>query len=130
MSREKYNTEQSALVLEAIRGFDGNFEIKQIEEVLKDRVGAATIYRQIKKLSDEGKVKKQLIGETNYYCYIGDCDNEKHFNLLCRSCGKMQHTDCDCLENFRKEIAKDHGFEIDNDHLIISGYCKECKNEQ
>ena len=126
MSRETYNTEQAALVLEAVKEFDGYFEIKQLEEKLKDRVGPATVYRQIKKLCNEGKVKKQLIDESYNYCYLGDCDNEKHFNLSCKKCGKIQHIDCDCLEEFCSDILKNHKFQIDNKNLIINGICEEC----
>ena len=127
MSRGRYNTEQLSQILDVIKSFQGNFEIKQVEEKLINRVGPATIYRQIRKLIEEGKIKKQLIDGVNYYCYVGECENENHFNLLCKSCGKIQHAECNCLDKFCKEIAKEHGFEIDNDHLIIKGYCKECK---
>lgn len=128
MSREKYNTEQSQIVLEGIKDFDGDFTIKQLEEKLQDRVGAATVYRQVKNLITEGKVKKQLINGEAHYIYI-ECEHDGHFNLLCKKCSKITHVECGCLKEFRNKILKDHNFEIDSKQLIISGYCEDCKNE-
>ena len=130
MSRDKYNTEQATLILNAVKAQGGNFDIKQIEESLKDQVGPATVYRQIKKLCQEGKVKKQLINGIKFYCYVGDCEHEKHFNLLCKNCGKLQHVDCDCLDKFCDKISKNHDFEVDSNQIIITGICKECKDDQ
>lgn len=128
MSREKYNTEQSQIVLERIKDFEGDFTIKQLEEKLKDHVGAATVYRQVKALIAEGKVKKQLVDGEAHYCFI-ECEHDGHFNLLCKRCNKITHVECCCLEEFSNKILKDHNFEIDSKQLIISGYCKDCQNE-
>ena len=128
MSRVRYNTEQLQIILEAIKTFDGNFTIKQLEEKLGERVGPATIYRQVKKLIAEGRIKKQLIDDETHYCYI-QCENDDHFNLLCKKCGKIQHVECGCLADFSVKISKEHNFLIDS-KLIISGLCEECANEQ
>ena len=129
MSRESYNTEQASLVLSTIKAYEGNFTIKDLEEELEQKVGPATIYRQIKKLCDEGKVKKQLIEGNNYYCYVGDCSEKNHFNLLCKDCGRITHVDCECLKSFCEQIKREHNFEIDNNKLIITGYCDECQEK-
>lgn len=128
MSRERYNTEQLQIILEAIKTFEGNFTIKQLEEKLGERVGPATIYRQVKKLIAEGRIKKQLIDDETHYCYI-QCEHDDHFNLLCKKCGKIQHVECGCLADFSAKISKEHNFLIDS-KLIISGLCEECANEQ
>jgi len=130
MSRERYTTKQSKIVLDAIRKKKSNFSIAELEEELKDQAGSATIYRQIKKLIEDGEVKKQDANDESSYYYVGSCKNDEHFYLLCEECGKLKHEDCECLTDFYQKILGEHNFEINHKNLIIPGKCQKCKEKE
>ena len=121
-----YNTKQKDLILSVIKKEKHEFTIKDIYSKL-DGIGLTTIYRLVDKLV-ENKVLNKSISKDNitYYQYLEKCDCENHFYLKCDNCGDMIHIDCDCIEDLKNHIHKEHKFNLSNEHIIINGLCKKC----
>ncbi len=122
-----YNTKQKDKILEIIKNQKHEFLIKDIYEDLNEEVGLTTIYRFVDKLVDEGLMSKR-IGDNNltYYQYLEKCSHKNHFYLRCDVCGRLEHVDCDCIEDLEKHIFNNHKFSMSMENIIINGICKNC----
>ena len=128
--REIYKTKQKEKILEEIQSLKKEFTVMDLYENLNHTIGLTTIYRLIDKLVEEGKVQK-LPGKGNntYYQYLEECELENHFYLKCSKCGEMIHVDCDCVNDLSHHVKKEHGFELSKNHILMSGLCKKCWEE-
>ena len=123
-----YNTKQKDLILDIIKRFNSEFQIKDIYEKLNNEVGLTTIYRFIDKLVKDGQVNKR-IDENNitYYQYFEKCEHNNHFYLKCEKCKNIIHIDCDCINELYNHINKKHKFKLNKENIIINGLCINCK---
>ena len=119
-----YRTEQRKELIEyMIENSNTYVSAEEIQKILKN-VGLTTIYRFLKSLEDEGKVRTELKEHTKYYQYIlEECDS--HYHLKCTECGKVIHFKCKELEELKSHISKKHKFKIDT-KSVIYGICDEC----
>ena len=126
--RNSYDTKQKELLLNTIKGFNKQFEVKEIYESLKGKVGLTTIYRFLEKLEKEKLVTK-IVGSDNktYFEYLERCEEENHFYLKCDKCGSLTHVDCDCINELSSHISKEHKFNLNKENIIMKGICKNCK---
>lgn len=128
---ETYKTKQKDLILNVIKNINYEFTIKDLYEKLDDKVGLTTIYRLVDKLVDEGVLIKNISKDNiTYYQYLESCDEKNHFFLKCDNCGKLDHIDCDCIDELSNHIIKHHKFELNRDHIIINGLCEKCVKKE
>ena len=127
--RNNYQTKQKDILLKEIRKKKEEFTIKELHEELSN-IGLTTIYRFIDKLVED-KILVKRIGDNNttYYQYLEECDKDNHFFLKCNSCGTMIHVDCDYVEELSTHIKSHHKFNLNKDHIIMSGLCEKCSKE-
>lgn len=93
-----------------------------------EEIGLATVYRVLTQFVDAGLVERhhfesgQAIFELNH--------GGHHDHIVCRQCGKVEEFMDETIECQQREIAKRHGFEIEDHSLIIYGNCvkKDCPN--
>ncbi|MDD4923593.1 MAG: transcriptional repressor [Dehalococcoidales bacterium] len=91
--------------------------------------GMVTVYRVLDMLDRLGLVCKVHAG--------GDCHKykintaEHHHHLLCSNCGIIINFPCDepNLEELRKKITAETGFNIKTHILEFVGFCPRCSNE-
>ena len=91
-------------------------------------IGIATVYRNLAKLEEEGKVLK-LKTKNGKFRYDGHL--EEHIHFECENCSKIYDIFLNDSSEFNNEIEKiadTIGAKANNCKLIISGYCKNCKN--
>ena len=123
-----YNTKQKELILSIIKKKKHEFRVKDLYNDLNKEIGLTTIYRQIDKLVNEGRINKNINKDNiTYYQYLEECNKKNHFYLKCDKCGNMTHIDCDCIEQLSNHIVKEHQFNLNVDCIIITGICKHCK---
>lgn len=122
-----YNTKQKDMILDIIKKKKSSFLIKEIYDEMNEEVGLTTIYRFIDKLVNDGRISK-MIGEDNltYYQYLEECNHKNHFYLRCDVCGRLEHVDCDCIEELKKHIFNHHKFSMGMENIIINGLCNKC----
>ena len=121
-------TPQRLLLLSAIRHSGEHININQIHAQVKKAypfINVSTIYRNVAILKELRLISEtyKTDGETLYE-WIGD---HTHMHMMCRDCNDMIEIDDKYLDSFKKDIRDDFGFNIDIDHLAISGLCKPCK---
>ena len=122
-----YSTKQKDLILNVIKLKKKQFTIKDIYNELEG-VGLTTVYRLVDKLVEEKLINKTIDNDnTTYYEYLGKCDHDNHFYLKCENCKKLEHVDCDCINELYEHISKEHDFTINKENIIINGICKKCK---
>jgi Fur family ferric uptake transcriptional regulator len=62
-------------------------------------------------------------GETRYEIKRA----EPHHHLVCRLCGHAQEIDGSVLAAMVAQVRRQHGFEVVTDHLVLFGYCDQCR---
>ena len=121
-------TPQRLLLLSAIRHSGEHVTINQIHDQVKQAypfINVSTIYRNVSILKE-----LRLISETYktngeiLYEWIG---GHAPLHMMCRNCNEMIEIDDKYLDSLKQDIKKDFGFNIDIDHLAISGLCDQCK---
>lgn len=137
MIKKDYRTKQQEKILEYVKN-SGTQHItaKEIEEYLhksKEKIGTATIYRQLEKFSKQGLLKKYYLDGFTAACYeyLGERKTcHEHFHLKCEKCGKLIHFECDAFSKMQKHLALEHGFKVDSLKTVLYGLCNECNKKE
>ena len=121
MSRK---TNQKKIIEKEIKNLSSFFNAEKLYgQVSKKskKIGIATVYRFLKKLTEKGKIH-------SYSCdrkiiYSSSVRNHCHF--ICENCGDIKHINLKKLDFIQKEIKGDicH-FQID-----ITGICEKCQTK-
>jgi len=129
-----YQTKQSKALTDYLRSLGGrHVSAAEIAENLPEKMGTATIYRQLEKLTAEGRVQKYTNdGGPACYQYIGEggAGCAEHFHLKCASCGALIHLDCPEMGRLAEHIFKEHGFRTDPLRSALYGTCAECLKKE
>ena len=128
-----YNTKQCEAVFEYIVSL-GNTHVTaaQVVGFFEDKeasVGRTTVYRNLEKLVQEGKLRKYnvdgMIGACYQYINVND-RKQQHLLLKCEECGELIHLDCDMLDGIHLHIYQDHTFKVNPAKTVFYGKCEEC----
>ena len=138
MQKSAYKTKQQELLLSYLSKMQGKHftaeEIRAHFEAKKISIGIATIYRQLEKLVNEGKIQKYFIDHHSAACfeYAGEECNpvEKHFHLKCELCGRLIHLECEHLEELGGHLKAEHGFVINPLRTVFYGLCSDCASKE
>lgn len=132
--RQNYKTKARQYILDFLKSSqDGTVSAADITAHLKNMgaaVNQATVYRYLSRLSRENLVLKFTDSKTHkaVYRFVGEksgCDG--HIHIKCVSCGRLMHLECDFMEDIKKHLAEDHGFELKCEGSILYGICEECR---
>lgn len=125
-----YRTKQREMILQFFAAHPGEcFCAKDLIEQKSISVGAATLYRTLTLLSQEGKLKKytESGGSSAFYQYNESESCHYHFHLKCLRCGQLIHMDCRLMKEMQKHIETDHGFLVDSGKSVLYGLCPKCR---
>lgn len=135
--KEKYKTKQRARIIEYLKenqnsNVTADDILKHFSKDNNDRIGKATVYRNLNSLVEENIIKKYMLEDRNCSCYqfVENKHCEEHFHLKCEKCDKIIHLECEEFNNIQTHILKKHNFEIDKCKTVLYGICDECKNIQ
>lgn len=119
-------TRQKAAVRGLLNDIDGFRSAQELHELLTERgerVGLATVYRNLQQLTESGEVDVVRIGDENLY---RACQPQHHHHLVCRSCGYTVEFSGDYVENLAKELGAAYHF-VDVSHTLeLFGLCENC----
>ena len=121
-------TPQRILIVDIIHDAKGHLTAEEIIGHVRAKmpgVNKSTVYRTLELLEGAGCVFKSEMGDQSIYHHA---DEGHHHHLVCRQCGKTLECDQALLSPMEKSLKKRYGFQIDFNHLIMSGVCRECKN--
>jgi Fe2+/Zn2+ uptake regulation proteins len=128
-----YNTKQREAVLEYIVSL-GNTHITAAQVVgyfenEEAPVGRTTVYRNLEKLVQEGKLHKYnvdgIIGACYQYVNVSD-GQQQHLLLKCEECGELIHLNCEVLDEIHLHIYQDHTFKVNPTKTVFYGKCEDC----
>lgn len=134
MSREGgYATRKRAEILTYLKDCkDKEVSVSDIQEYLQEKqmeVNVTTIYRYLEKLLEQGMIIKNVNSVNNkaVFQYIGGNEHcHEHLHLKCEKCGRIYHLDCEFMHSIARHIGDDHGFHLDCQHSVITGFCEQC----
>ncbi len=129
-----YNTKQSAEILKFMQDNSGkHLTAQDIEEYFRTQginIGAATIYRRLDRLTNDGLVNKYLIDDKSPACYeyigVDNCCRGTCYHMKCEDCGKLFHLSCDEINGFFAHVREEHGFVLDPKRTVFYGICEKC----
>lgn len=128
----QYKTKQKELILECIRMHQGSFiTIKDITTALNERhekVGTATIYRNLDRLEEEGIITRCTIEGIDGVCYryLPDAPENVYFFLKCERCGDLSPIDCGELQHLYEHVIEHHHVRINPSKTVLYGLCEAC----
>lgn len=120
-------TRQRAAVVELMGELSDFRSAQQLHDELTtrgERVGLATVYRNLQMLVERGEVDVVRVADENLYrkCTV----SAHHHHLVCRSCGRTVEFEGDSVEQLARRLAAEHGF-VDIDHTLeLTGLCHRC----
>ncbi len=125
-----YTTRQRKAVLDCLaERADAPVSASAIVERLRERgerIGTATVYRQLERLERQGHIHKAVTEEGAFYRY---CEHESSggcFLMKCERCGRIEHVDCEQLEPLYEHLEWEHGFAVDPRRTMLYGTCARC----
>lgn len=130
-----YRTKQQQAVLRCLEERpEAALSAVEIAEALREggeRVGLATIYRQLDKLAALGLAHKVSTDEGALYQYCPHHeDHHDCFLLHCTTCGSIVHLDCSHLQGLYQHLEQEHHFRIDSRRTVLTGLCARCMEQE
>ena len=131
----KYNTEQREELLRFMGGHsDSAFTVSEIAALMKSDPSfrkppaESTVYRLIKELVGEGKVKRTVSGCSREFRYqlAGHEDCGGHLHMKCSVCGELLHMQHESSEQLAEKLLAEEGFSLDTG-MVLTGVCKKCR---
>ncbi|WP_295582776.1 Fur family transcriptional regulator [uncultured Oscillibacter sp.] len=131
-----YSTKQQQAVLQCLerRGGESLTAAALAEELRQSGspVGLATVYRQLEKLEQAGRIHKINTEEGAFYqfCPHRPQPGRDCFLLRCEGCGRIVHLDCSHLQALYRHLETEHHFRIDPRRTVLTGLCQACAGEE
>lgn len=134
--KQNRNTKQKALILEYLQSRqDTHVRAEDIIHDLnegKEQVGKTTVYRVLKSLEIEGKIRKYTLSEKSPACYQfsdGHPECRRHYHLMCSGCGKLIHFESNAMRQLAEEMLKREDFAVDESKTVFYGLCGDCRKK-
>ena len=128
-----YQTKQGRILLDYLkRQGSRHVTAQEIAAGLPEKIGTATIYRQLDKLAGQGQVQKFTNdGGPACYQFIGEGSScSQHFHLKCSVCGTLIHLECEEMGRLSEHILREHGFRTDPLRSALYGTCADCLKKE
>ena len=120
------NTIQCSLVLGTVNRLRCHATADEIyEAIVKEHptVSRATVYRNLNRLSETGKIRKiEVPGGPDRF----DHQRHEHYHVKCVKCGRVFDVDMDYIAGLEEKIKDTHGFQFTGHSIIFTGVCPEC----
>ena len=121
------NTIQKQLVMNTVAKLKNHPTAEQVYEDIHDshpNVSKATVYRNLKQLSDAGKLKRiESVNLADHY----DHQCHDHYHVQCSKCNRVYDVDMDYINDLNDQAMISNGFQIDGHDIVFKGICPECK---
>jgi len=123
-------THQRVTILTAIRSGPAHFTAQEVFELVNEKnpdIGFATVYRFLKKLSEENFVTEvRMGGLPARYEWSA---KEHHDHLTCVKCQTIVEFENQKIEELQVSIAQRNGFVLTHHILELYGICQNCREK-
>lgn len=121
-------TRQRRAITDALASAEDFQSAQDIHDSLKhagEKVGLATVYRNLQAMADTGDVDvlQNASGESVYRA----CSPEHHHHLVCRRCGRTVEVTGPAVEKWTTAVAREHDFAEVSHTIELFGICAECR---
>lgn len=123
------NSEQRNQIVDYLnkRTHPSGSEIYEELHKTNDKIGLATVYRNLKQL-ESNKIIKKIITPNNQCHY--DIDMTNHYHFICRECNKIIDLEEKIFLGINQDLLKEKNL-LNNGHdLILYGECESCQNKK
>ena len=138
--RTSYKTKHRDQILSVLHESGGeHMTAGQIHDRLREQgvsIGAATVYRQLDRLVEEGAVSKYVVDSVTGACYEIKEEHgggSAYVHGKCEKCGKVVHLGRKSMEAVMRTLAETgagEGFELDCSRTLFYGICPDCRREK
>lgn len=104
---------------------------EKLYNIIKDEnpdsnIGIATVYRNLKKMSESGAIKKiEGLEEAEHF----DHNTHRHYHFMCLKCGRVFDIDECIAPEISQNVEKLTGFAVTDFDIAIHGICKDCQSK-
>ena len=122
-------TRQREAILDAflaVKGHVTSEELYYAVRVQNPAVGAATVYRAIKRFCEAGLARAHHFrdGVTLY-----EREGHHHDHLICQGCGAIVEFEREAIEEEQLNVAAQHGYVLKQHRHILYGLCPRCQKK-
>lgn len=131
-----YHTEQKRILEKfLLDNREKSFTIDEITQRIEESAkgcsnipGRSTVYRLVKGLCEEGRVRKFVKSDSRKASYQIVCHEhcDSHLHLRCLDCGKLFHMDERISDELLKKINSSSNFSVDEEETVLYGRCSVC----
>ena len=121
-------TTQRKLLLELVRQHGGHLDADELFRRAKrkyPRLSLSTVYRSLRLFKELGLVE-ELHFEDDHHHYEGKGGKE-HYHIVCLGCGRIVEFTSPHIPLLKKQVGKEHNFDIRGAEVHLSGYCPNCR---
>jgi len=102
-------------------------ELYKIISHTNSTIGAATVYRNLHSLAEDGTIKK-IDGLDNSAHF--DHNTHNHYHFICNKCKRIFDISEDVAPNVDKNAEKETGFSITGHDISFHGICSDCMKKE
>ena len=126
------STRQRDVIVDTFFTTEGHLSVDELLVKVAARdgnIGAATVYRTMKILSEAGLASARHFddGQTRYEAAL---DRHHHDHLICTSCQAIFEFENERIEELQVSVAKEHGFLVTRHKLELYGLCASCRKDR
>jgi Fur family transcriptional regulator, ferric uptake regulator len=131
-SRGLKATRQRDLIVDTFFSQSGHLSVDELLDEVTARdatIGAATVYRTMKILTDAGLASARHFddGQTRYEAAL---DRHHHDHLICTRCHAIVEFENERIEELQDRVAGEHDFTVTHHKLELYGLCKACRERE
>ena len=90
------------------------------------KIQPMTVYRALKKLTNDGLIHKTNKNKTFHICNTSDTHDHNAILAVCNDCGITEELNTNLFSKIIKQVKSKSKFNFDNFNLEITTNCKEC----
>ena len=129
-----YSTKQQLAILQRLkeRGSSPVTAQELSDELHHDGfpVSLATVYRQLDRLAEAGRIHKVSTESGALYQTCTHQSGQGCLLLRCENCGRMEHLDSPQSQDLCRRLGSEQGFRVDERQTVLTGRCRLCGKKE
>ncbi len=116
-------TNQQTIIKAVLKKYGGHRSAEEVFHKVRRRlpqISLATVYRNLKRLTELGEVKRLFVNGKTLY----ESDHGIHSHFICCRCGKIE--DIEIQQETLLATLKRKGYKTESLDIIATGVCKAC----
>lgn len=125
MENKRRNSRQLQAVWEAVKDESSHPTADQIFEKVRSaipKVSLGTVYRNLQKLVEEGKLQVLTLNRIQRFDPLVD----RHQHFICERCNRVYDVFIETKEEILPPALSPEGFTVTSHQLALYGTCKHC----